>query len=117
MNSRARAAEVFAAAISKVVLAEFVVGSSTSFSGLMMGCLLLIAAKDAEGEKSLCRILLPRPPPALVRAASEPELLEDTAALREASAVFAETEAVGGPDTKMDRNGGSNVAVGSPWSA
>jgi hypothetical protein len=100
---------------------ELVVGSSTSFSELSRGCLVLDAAGEPETIVSVALKLIRRLPPAFVSAAREPELLEDTAALRDARAVFAETEAVGGPDTKIERNGGSNEAVGSgspyggPW--
>jgi hypothetical protein len=110
MNSRARAAEVFAELTSNLLLTELAVGSSTSFSGLPKAGLLFIAAGEGDGGRSPARILPRRLPPAFVNAANDPEVPEDTAALREASAVFAEIEAVGGPDTKIDRNGGSNAA-------
>ena len=41
------------------------------------------------------------------RAAKGLELLEGIAELRDAWAVFADTEAVGGPEEKMDLGGGS----------
>lgn len=65
-----------------------------------------------EGDSSPSR-LGRRDPPAEVRAATGPELLEGVAVLKEACAVLAETEAVGGPDTKIDRKGGSNELVGA----
>ncbi len=112
-NRRVRVAEVLAVSMSKLCVIVLTVGSSTSFSGLSKGCLLLEAAGEAEGFVSAAFIFARRLPPAFVRAAREPELLEDTAALREARAVFADTEAVGGPDTKIERNGGSNEVVGT----
>ena len=53
-----------------------------------------------------------RDPPAEVKAARGPELLEGFAVLKDAWAVLAETDAVGGPDTKIDLRGGSNELVG-----
>lgn len=48
--------------------------------------------------------------PAFARAAKVLELLEAGAALREAWAVFADTDEVGGPDTRIDLSGDSKVA-------
>ncbi len=114
-NRRARVVEVLAVSLSKLCAVVLTVGSSTSFSGLRRGCLLLDAGGGAEGVVSVGLGFARRLPPAFVRAAREPELLEDTAALKEARAVLADTEAVGGPDTKIERWGGSNEVVGT-WS-
>ncbi len=48
--------------------------------------------------------------PALARAANVLELREDGAVLSEAIAVFADTDEVGGLETRIDLRGDSNVA-------
>ena len=84
-------------------------GSSTSFSGT--GSARLLEGKEPEmtGTGSLAldalrRLELPFPAD---RAASGLELLDGIAELRDAWAVFADTDAVGGPDVKIERGGGS----------
>ena len=114
-NRRETVAGVLAEPISRALVVAFVVGSSTSFSVLIRGCLLFNLGDNDEAA-SPGRPLLRRLPPALVRAANGPALPDDAAALREAKAVFADMEAVGGPDTNIDRKGGSNEAAEMHWS-
>jgi hypothetical protein len=65
------------------------------------------------GDKALSPVLTVGrlTPPALVNAAREPDLLDETAALNDANAVLADIDAVGGPDAKIDLMGGSNMDV------
>jgi hypothetical protein len=62
----------------------------------------------SEGGTSLDRGTCRRPPLALFRAAAR-GLADGKIALREACAVFGETEAVAGPEEKIERDGGSKV--------
>lgn len=75
------------------------------------GCRTAETIGDIDGVRSPGR-LGRRVAPALVRAATGPELLDGIAVLKEACAVFADTDEVGGPDTKMDLNGGSKELGG-----
>ena len=84
-------------------------GSSGSFSRVSIGGRLLEPGAGREVDESLGLDTIRRAP-ALVRAAKELELLLAGAALREARAVLADTEEVGGLETRMDRRGDSNVA-------
>jgi hypothetical protein len=111
-NSCESAVEVAAVSCSNVVAIMLELGSSTSFSGLIKVCRLLVALENPARVVSAVLGLARRLLLAFVNAAKEPELLEGIAALREASAVLADTEAVGGPDTNIDRKGGSNEAGG-----
>jgi len=106
-KSRASAAEVFVVALSNapVVLA---VGSSTSFSRCNKGYLLTNVVGGMEGGISPRRIFIRLLPPAFVKAATGFVLLDAIALLSDAWAVFADTDAVGGPETKIERRGGSN---------
>jgi hypothetical protein len=79
-------------------------GSSTSFSEI---CRLRRLVGTGMGGRSLDRDVILLLEPALVaeRAASGLELHEGPAELNDACAVLAESEAVGGPEEKMDLEG------------
>jgi hypothetical protein len=79
-------------------------GSSTSFSEI---CRLRRLVGTGMGGRSLDRDVILLLEPALVaeRAASGLELHEGPAELSDACAVLAESEAVGGPEEKMDLEG------------
>jgi hypothetical protein len=84
-----------------------------SFSG--RGCVRRLNGKGPEeaGAGSLTLAVLRRLvfPLEADNAASGLELLEGIAELKDAWAVFADTDAVGGPEEKIDLGGGSkNVA-------
>lgn len=79
-------------------------GSSTSFSEI--GRLRRLMG-TGTGARSIVRDVFLLLDPALVAdsAARGLELPDGPAELREACAVFADTEAVGGPEEKIDRDG------------
>jgi hypothetical protein len=84
-------------------------GSSGSFSMVTSGGLLLDATIGSDEEDSL-GLEGARRTPAFARAAKVLVVLEVGAALREARAVLAEMDEVGGLETRMDRIGDSKVA-------
>jgi hypothetical protein len=88
-------------------------GSSTSFSG--RGSVRRLKGKGLEvtggGSLLLGALRLLVLPLEADKAARGLELLDGIAELKEAWAVFADTDAVGGPEEKIDLGGGSkNVA-------
>ena len=75
----------------------------------MPGRLVLIAVMT----NSVGRVMTRRLRLELVNAERGKELPEADAVLREACAVFAETDDVGGPEAKMERGGGLTWLM--PW--
>lgn len=95
--------------VKSVSTGGLVEGSSTSFSGRGNVRRRKGRGPDVIGGGSLPlavfrRLILPLEAD---RAASGLELLEGVAELKDACAVFADTEAVGGPEEKIDIGGGS----------
>ena len=107
-NNRDKAVDVCCGAKS-VSIGTVVEGSSLSFSGIGNVRRLRGKGPDAIGDGSFTltvprRVVLPLEAD---KEAKGLELLDGIAELRDAWAVFADTDAVGGPEEKIDRGGGS----------
>lgn len=107
-NSLDKVVEV-GCSVRSVSAGGFVEGSSISFSGRGSVRRLKGSSAAVVGGGSLILALLRRLMFALEAdsAAKGLELLEDIAELKDAWAVFADTDAVGRPEEKIDMGGGS----------
>jgi hypothetical protein len=95
--------------VKSVSTGGLVEGSSISFSGRGSARRLKGSGPEVAGGGSLALAALRRlmPPLEADSAAKGLELLEGVAELKDAWAVFADTDAVGGPEEKIDMGGGS----------